>query len=262
MRVYLEFAKKSFQNNVTYRLDFFAGVINALVMIFVNISIWRAINDEEGALDGLQLKILVTYVVLSFLMQTVYIMDEYFIEKKVRSGLISSDLLKPINFRLYVFSYNVGTCIFKFIMQLVPVLLMSIFLFEMLPPFSTAMLMYFILSAILGYLVLYNLNFIVWMTSFWFYGTFSLVTIKDAAVLIFSGALIPIWFMPQWLINFIKLTPFESIFSTPIQMYLGMIPEDEIIVNIIKQVVWLVILFGVGQLLWKLGTKKLVVQGG
>jgi ABC-2 type transport system permease protein len=80
MRVYLEFARKSFQNNITYRLDFFAGVINAIVMIFVNISIWKAINDEEGALGELQLKILVTYLVISFLMQTIYMMDEYFIQ--------------------------------------------------------------------------------------------------------------------------------------------------------------------------------------
>lgn len=44
---------------------------------------------------------------------------------------------------------------------------------------------------------MYNLNFIVWISSFWFYWTFSLVTIKDAAVMILSGALLPLWFMPQ-----------------------------------------------------------------
>lgn len=262
MRVYLEFAKKAFQNNIVYRMDYFAGVINAIVMIFVNIAIWRAIYEEEETLEGVQFKILVTYIVLSFLMQAVYIMDEYFIEGKIRSGLISSDLLKPINFRLYVFSYNVGTMIFRLVMQLLPALILSIFLFKLLPPFSMIMLIYFILSAILGYLVLYNLNFIVWISSFWFYWTFSLVTIKDAAVMIFSGALIPLWFLPQGLMDFIKLTPFESIFYTPIRIYLGMIPEGEIITSITKQILWILILFAIGQILWKAANKKLVVQGG
>ncbi len=262
MRVYLEFAKKSFQNNIVYRMDYFASVINALVMIFVNIAIWRAIYEEEESLEGVQFKILATYIVLSFLMQSVYMMDEYFIESKVRSGLISSDLLKPINFRLYVFSYNIGTLVFRLIMQLAPALILSIFLFKLLAPFSLTMALYFILSAALGYLVLYNLNFLVWTSSFWFYWTFSLVTIKDAAVMIFSGALIPIWFMPQGLADFIELTPFESIFYIPIRIYLGMIPEEEIITSLLVQVVWVVVLFGIGQLLWRAAAKKLVVQGG
>jgi ABC-2 type transport system permease protein len=161
-----------------------------------------------------------------------------------------------------VFSYNLGTLTFKIIMQLVPVLIISYLLFDLLPPFSMEMMLYFILSTVLGYLVLYSLNFIVWVSTFWFFGTFSLVTIKDAAVLIFSGALVPLWFMPQWLVRFIKMTPFDSIFSTPIQIYLGLIPEELIIESILKQVIWGIVLFGIGHLLWKRGIKKLVVQGG
>ncbi|TXK77424.1 ABC-2 family transporter protein [Paenibacillus sp. N3.4] len=262
MRVYLEFAKKSFQNNIVYRMDYLAGVVNAIVMIFVNISIWKAIYEEEESLEGVQFKMLVTYIVLSFLMQVVYMMDEYIIESKVRSGLISSDLLKPINFRLYLLSHHLGTTVFRLLMQLLPAIIVSIFLFKLLMPFSTIMFVYFILSALLGYLVLYNLNFIVWVSSFWFYWTFSLVTIKDAAVMIFSGALIPLWFLPQGIVDFIKLTPFDSIFYTPIRVYLGMIPQEEIWSSLMRQAFWIVILFVIGQLLWKAAAKKLVIQGG
>ncbi|MEW9700446.1 ABC transporter permease [Paenibacillus sp. SI8] len=262
MRVYLEFAKKSFQNNIVYRMDYFAGVLNALVMIFVNISIWKAIYEEEESLEGVQFKMLVTYIVLSFLMQVVYSMDEYVIESKVRSGLISTDLLKPINFRLYLLSHHVGTMVFRLVMQMTPAILVSIFLFKLLPPFSVSMFGYYVLSSLLGFLVLYNLNFIVWVSSFWFYWTFSLVTIKDAAVMIFSGALIPLWFLPQPIVDFIKLTPFDSIFYTPIRVYLGMIPQEEIWASLMRQSIWIVVLFVLGQLLWRAAAKKLVVQGG
>ncbi|UJF31360.1 ABC transporter permease [Paenibacillus hexagrammi] len=262
MRVYLEFAKKSFQNNIVYRMDYFAGVLNALVMIFVNISIWRAIYEEEESLEGVQFKMLVTYIVLSFLMQVVYTMDEYVIESKVRSGLISSDLLKPIHFRLYLLAHHAGATVFRLTMQMTPAVVVAALLFHLLPPFSVSMLLYFLLSALLGYLVLYNLNFIVWVSSFWFYWTFSLVTIKDAAVMIFSGALIPLWFLPQPLIDFIQLTPFDSIFYTPIRIYLGMIPQEDIWFSLMRQSIWIAVLFVIGQLLWKAAAKKLVVQGG
>jgi len=262
MRVYLEFAKKSFQNNIVYRTDYFASLINVIIMIFVNIAIWRAIYEEEEQLEGVQYKILVTYIVLSILMQSIYTMNEYFIEAKVRSGLITSDLLKPISFRLYIFSFNIGHLAFKILMQLFPALIASLFLFQFLPPFSTLMLLYFLLSAFLGYLVLYHLNFIVWMSTFWFYWTFSLVTIKDAVVMILSGALIPLWFMPQGVVDFIKLTPFDTIFYIPLRIYLGMVPQEEIYSNIMRQVLWLIALFAIGSLIWYRAKKKLVVQGG
>ncbi|MEO3944718.1 ABC-2 family transporter protein [Gorillibacterium sp. CAU 1737] len=261
-RAYLELAKKSFQNNLVYRAEYLAGVLNAVVMIFVNISIWRAIYEEEGALEGVQFKMMATYVVLSFLLQTLYVMDEYFVEVKVRSGLISSDLLKPISFRLFVFSNTIGTMIFRLLLQLSPALLLSIVLFQMLPPFSVTMTLYFAISALLGFLVLYNLNFLVWISSFWFYWTFSLVTIKDAAVLIFSGALVPVWFMPDWLADFVEATPFASIYSTPIRIYLGMIPENEIVTGLLVQVLWVVILGLAGAVLWHRASRKLCVQGG
>jgi ABC-2 type transport system permease protein len=262
MRAYVEFAKKAFQINITYRADYIAGVINAIVMIFVNISIWKAIYEDEQIVDGVQFKILITYIVLAFLMQCIYGMEEYFIESKVRSGSISLDLLKPISFSGYIFSYNIGILVFRVFMQLLPALLVSIILFRLLPPFSFPMLACFLLSLLLGYLVLYNLNFIIWISSFWFYWSFSLVTIKDAAVMILSGALLPLWFMPQAMVDFINLTPFASIYYVPISIYLGQVPPEEIALVLVKQMIWAGLLFVMGKLLWRIALKKLVVQGG
>lgn len=262
IRAYLEIAKKSFQNNIVYRVDYFVSVINTLAMIFVNVAIWRAIYEEEEALGGVQFKIVMTYITLGFLLQSIFVMEDYLIERKVTSGLISSDLLKPLSFRMYVFSYNIGVTVFRMIMQFLPALIVSVLVLKLLPPFSTEMFILFIMSTVLGYLVLYCLNFIVWVSSFWFYNTFSLVTIKDAFVLLLSGALIPLWFLPQGVYDFIKLTPFDSIYFVPISIYLGQIPQEEIIFTLVKQVLWIIILGLAGHFLWKAATKKLVLQGG
>lgn len=262
IRSYVEYMKKAFQNNVVYRMDCFAGIINTIVVIFVNIALWKAIFEEEGTANGLEFRMTATYIVLAFLMQCIFSMDEYFIEQKVQTGLITTDFIKPINFRATVLFYNLGTLCFRILMQLIPATVVSIILFRPLGPFSPQMIVCFLLSMVLGYLVLYNLNFIVWVTSFWFFRTFSLVTIKDALIMVLSGAVIPIWYMPQWLIDFIHMTPFEYIYYIPISLYLGQIPVNEIVTSIVEQLVWIVILYGVGQFLWRAATKKLVVQGG
>lgn len=262
MKTYMQFVKKSFQNNIVYKLDYYVGVVNTILIIFANLAIWKAIYEEEATSEVLEFRIMATYIVLAFLMQCIYVMDEYLIESKVRSGLISTDLIKPLSFRLSILSYNAGTLVFRMMMQLTPALILSIILFKPLPPFTFSMFILFLVSALLGYLVLYNLNFIVWISSFWFYRTFSLVTIKDALIMILSGAILPIWFMPQWLQDLISKTPFDSIYYIPISIYLGQVPSDEIIATILKQVIWVIILFITGQLVWTNAKRKLVVQGG
>ena len=51
----MEFAKKQFK--IALYIGKYAGIVNTIVMIFVNIAIWRAIYEEEAVLEGLQLKL-------------------------------------------------------------------------------------------------------------------------------------------------------------------------------------------------------------
>jgi ABC-2 type transport system permease protein len=262
MRAYVEYAKKAFQNSIVYRVNSYAGIINTIVMIFVNIAIWRAIYEEEATLEGLQFKLVMTYIVLSFLMQSVFVMDEYLIQGKVRNGSISTDMLRPINFLNYVFSHNMGIMLFRIIIQLTPALLVAILFIKILPPFSPLIAVYFAISVVCGYLVLYSINLAVWLTSFWYFEIFSFITIKDAAVMILSGALLPVWFMPDWLYNFVQITPFGSIYSVPISIYLGQLPETEIFTKIILQLIWIIVFQVIARLMWHFATKRIVVQGG
>lgn len=262
MRAYLEVARKSFLSNLVFRTEYFAGLLGAIVTIFVNISIWRAIYDEEGTLDHLQFSMTVTYVILALSLFHIFTMDEYVIEKKIKSGLITSDLLRPISFRLYTFSYHLGGLVYRIILLLLPTLLFYTVVYRILPPFSWFMFGIFLVSIMLGYLVMYSLNFIIWVSAFWFYKTFSLITIKETAVMVLSGAVIPLWYFPEWLVDYIKLTPFDTIFFIPISIYLGQMPAGEMWQSLMKQVLWLLFLTVVGHFLWKRASYKLVVQGG
>lgn len=69
-------------------------------------------------------------------------------------------------------------------------------------------------------------------------------------------------FLPDWVMNFMKLTPFDSIYFTPIKLYLGQITSNDLPWNLGRQVLWIGILYVIGEILWKCGEKKVVVQGG
>ena len=120
----------------------------------------------------------------------------------------------------------------------------------------------FILSAILGFGVLWSISFAVQMTSFWLVNIWSLITIKNVFVNVLSGSMIPLWFMPEWMSGVMSFTPFSSIYFTPVQIYLGQLSFSEIALKCAVQLVWIIIIYFIGNILWKKGQQKLVVQGG
>ena len=72
----------------------------------------------------------------------------------------------------------------------------------------------------------------------------------------------PLWFMPAGIRKIISFTPFESIYFTPVRIYLGELEGMDILLGMALQLVWIAVLAMIANIFWKQGVKKLVVQGG
>ena len=117
---YLKVMKISFKNGIAYKLDYFAGVANVIFTIIVNIMLWKTLYEGQNLENSVQHKIMTTYVILSTIIQTAFIMDEFTIENKIRDGSIIHYLMKPISFRIYTLSNALGRLLFNLIMLLIP----------------------------------------------------------------------------------------------------------------------------------------------
>jgi ABC-2 type transport system permease protein len=262
MRAYFEFAKKAFQNNLVYRVDYIIGVINTIISIFVYIAIWKAIYSSNSDFNGITFQMVATNFILGLAISNTFSLDDFIIANKVSSGSITVDLLKPIHFNLYILSQSIGNIVFKMVMHFLPALILSALFIGLLPPFSIKALIISVISIIFGFFILYIISYITSLLSFWFYNIWSISTIKNVVISILSGTLMPIWFMPKRLVDFIKMTPFDSIYFTPISIYLGRISTSEIYPSLAKQIVWIFILTVISQIMWKSAVRKLVLQGG
>ena len=188
--------------------------------------------------------------------------DDYYLPRRIWDGSISTELLRPISFPGRMIAENVGASCFNLIFKFVTVILIDIFTTGMEKPAGAVSMILFIVSALLGYGVLWTISFLVQMTSFWLINIWSLITIKDVLVNVCSGKMIPLWFMPVWMTGILRFTPFEAIYFTPVQIYLGQLTMPEMLTKCAVQIVWIVILYLIGSILWKQGQKKLIVQGG
>ena len=167
-----------------------------------------------------------------------------------------------MSFKGRMIAENLGNAAFNLLFLFVPALVVACLMIGILPPADFLMLALFIISALLGYGVLWTISFAVQMTAFWLVNVWSITTIKNVFVNVLSGTMIPLWFMPEWMEGVLRFTPFSSIYFTPVQIYLGQLSLQEIAGKCAVQVVWIVIIYGIGDLLWRCGQKKLVVQGG
>lgn len=262
MRTYLEFAIKKFQNKMAYRLEFFMGIINTIITIVVYLCIYKALYEGRAEVDGISYAMTATSFVISLGLSNAFRIDEWFIENRVKTGAISNELLKPVNFVFRFLWENIGEGLYRIVFNFIPALIFACFYTELCAPSSIANLLVMLLSVALGYLILWLISFIVQVLSFWLFSVWGLVTIKNVIVNILSGTFLPLWFMPNIIKKIIVFTPFESIYFTPIRIYLGEIAGTDIFAKLVIQAMWIGILGIIASALWSKGVKKLVVQGG
>lgn len=262
MRVYIEFALKKFQNKMAYRLDFFMGIINTFLTIVVYICIYKALYGKSSEVDGISFAMVATNFVISLGLSNAFEYNEMFLQDKVRDGSVTSELLKPVNFIFRLLAENIGEGIFKIIFHFLPAVFLTLLYTELCPPKNMGAFLGMFFSIGCGYLILWLISFIIQTWSFWIFSVWGIITIKNVIVRIFAGALLPVWFMPSAIRNVITYTPFESIYFTPVQIYLGEICGLEILYKIAIQIMWILLLGIVADFFWKRGVKKMVVQGG
>lgn len=262
MRTYIEFALKKFQNKMAYRLEFFMGIVNTVITIVVYLCIYKALYGNQIEVDGISFAMVATNFVISLGLSSAFEYNEMFLQDKVRDGSITNEFLKPVNFIFRLLAENIGEGLFKIVFNFLPALAFTMLYTKLCPPKSFLHLVAMIFSVAFGYFILWLIGFIVQTWSFWLFSVWGIMTIKNVFVKILSGTLLPLWFMPEIIRKIIAFTPFESIYFTPVQIYLGEIQWTEIFSKIGIQAMWIVVLWLVANFFWKKGVKKLVVQGG
>jgi ABC-2 type transport system permease protein len=120
----------------------------------------------------------------------------------------------------------------------------------------------FLLSAFLATLIKFGLVYCVSMTAFWTTGIDGIMVGRVAIQNIFSGALIPLVFFPDWLRAIAAVLPFQGMISTPALTYLGKMDGPTTALMIGVQAVWAIGLILLGRLVWRGAVRAVTINGG
>ncbi|HXF33133.1 MAG TPA: ABC-2 family transporter protein [Candidatus Acidoferrales bacterium] len=258
---YVEFAKKAFAREATYRAEVFTNVASLIVRVYLLRSVWTALYLHNAAPPGMALHAMLTYATIALLMSLVLEIDgTRVIRDKIREGTIVTDLLKPISLPFYFFSDGFGQAAFH-AMTIVPSLLLALLIVRIDVP-SPRVFAAFALSFVLGYLVNFLVNFLMNSVAFWTLETFSVQLIVRWISDLLSGQIVPLIFFPAAVQSIMLSLPFAAIYSTPLLIYVGTIEPRGYAQALGGQLAWLVVFAAAAIAVWRAAQRRIVVQGG
>jgi ABC-2 type transport system permease protein len=253
------------QNNLTYRVNFLARTLFGFIPLLATLSLWRTVYAGKGELAGYTLGQMISYYLMVAIvdMFTAVSEDDWQIAADIKDGNISQFLLKPINylgFRLCLFS--AGRVIYTSV-ALVPVLVFIVCQHQnFVLPANFLTLAYFALSLALAALIQFFMSFTMALLAFWVTEVSTFIFILYAFEYIASGHVFPLDILPAGVHQVLALTPFPYMLSFPIGIYLGKITGPALAQGFLVQGLWVLLAFGVAQLMWRRGIKKYSAVGG
>ena len=111
-------------------------------------------------------------------------------------------------------------------------------------------------------LLQFLLSYILGLVGFWHSSVWQLGAYQWMLTSLFSGAFVPLWFFPDWLLSISNYLPFRLLYFAPIATYLGKLGVAEAAWLIAQQWMWVAGLLALQRIVWLAGIRKVVSQGG
>jgi len=231
---------------IAYRADAVVRILMILSRVFLFFFLWSAVYRPGQVTGGLDLAQAITYSTLVALVagDRGYPMETF--SDRIRDGSIVYLFLRPLSPLRYFWGVQMGGIVFRFVLILLGAAI-GIAVGVVGLPSSPEVLLLALVSLFLADLVFSVLMLLLELIAFW---TTDIRGVRDLylfAVALLTGALVPIWFFPEWAISLLAWTPFPSAASTPISLYIGRIPASDGLGALVVRAVWLVVLIAIAQ---------------
>ncbi|SHM21620.1 ABC transporter permease [Ruminococcus flavefaciens] len=265
LKKYLSLTRAGIIEALQFRLSFVVMVIGNLLYLIVVYFLWDAIYESAGTdvVNGMTFSDTLIYLVLAtalFNFMEMYAVWE--IGRSIQSGKIVLDLLKPMEYRKYLFWSFSGSFITKFLLTFLPTFIAVAIVTNGAIPLGINLL-YFIFSVVMAISINYSIDFIVGTICLYTESIWGINIMKQVIVLLLSGATIPLAFFPDTLRTIVNFLPFQSIYNAPLTLLLDGAPTAETVLTTLgTQLIWCIAMMIVSKLFWKASLRQITVNGG
>ncbi len=265
LKKYLALTRIGMIEALHFRLSTVILVFGNLIYLIVVYFLWNSIYASSGAdvVNGMTFTDTLIYLVLAsalFNFMEMYAVWE--MGRNIQTGKIVLDLLKPMEYRNYLFWSFTGTLIMNFFSTFLITFIIVCIVTNGAISIGIN-LIYFMFSVLLSIIINYNIDFFIGSVCIFTESIWGINIMKQAVVLLFSGATIPIAFFPEPLKTIVYYLPFQAIYNSPLTLLLNKDPQlNDLAATIGVQVIWCIITTVLVKLFWNYSIKKITVNGG
>lgn len=238
-------------------LTFFSQGLMMTIFLFF----WRAVYENTTQISGLSFQQTLNYILLAQVISvSVWTNVIANVGYMVREGQIGIEFLRPIDFQWAQYLGGISQLGISLLLNL-PLLGLAILYGAQLPA-DLRVWIAFLISLFLGYTVIFLFDW--WIAALVFYTTevWGLMVFLTGVSTFFSGTLLPLVMMPEWLQTIAAILPFSQVVFVPIGLLSGTIPLEEAPTRWLIQLVWVIGLGIISRTCFRIASRKVTVQGG
>ncbi len=262
---YLTLLKVGILEEMQFRLGAVTKLFGNVIYLIIIYFLWKAIfaGSPEPVVNGMTFEDTMIYLVLaSALFYTMELYVTWDMGRRIKSGDIVIDLLRPMGYiKFQVFSLS-GNTIVSAVTSLVPTMLIVYLITD--GGFSLSYnLLFFTAAIMIGTLLNYFINFFVGTICFYTESIWGINIMKEVIVLLLSGATIPLAFFPENWRRVAELLPFQAIYNTPLTLLIDNTLSARVRFEMLgMQLFWTVVVGIISYGFFKVSVRKITVNGG
>ncbi len=243
-----------------------AGVLMVFASYPIVILMYRfvfgAVYESRADIAGYDLGAILTYVTISWILNTFYMTPTgRHLGARVRDGQVAMDLIKPINLQGIYLGMSLGRTAFRLVFATIPLALVFLLAGGVRAP-SPALLPQFLLAILLGYLMNFQLDYMIGLVAFFLEYNNGIRWGIRLVMNIAGGMVIPLSYFPESLARIFGYLPTQYMFFQPLQLYLGKVTPQQGWVLVAQGLAWVCVLFTLAQLMQRSGARRLSISGG
>jgi ABC-2 type transport system permease protein len=245
-----------------YALWFWMGLVLNVITMTIYVFFWRAVYAENATIAGMDVQQTLTYILLAAIFGPLATMSMiYEFGYNLREGGIAHALLRPVDLQATFYVQYLGRVGLDLLMQL-PLALVATLVFGLRWPTDPLAWGAFLLAAFLGRTVLFFFDWILACLVFYTTEVWGLGILVFALNTFFSGVLIPLVMMPDWLQAVAHSVPFAQALYVPLSLLSGIAPLGSAPRLWLVQAAWILGLGALSRLVFNRALRVVTVQGG
>lgn len=258
MKKYLRVFQMNYHSASVFQLSFFLSFLAIPIQLVVTYFFWNGILPSGGSISS---KEMVSYFLYVDILQLGFSPAMYVTHNlwgKINQGTLLVWLNRPISFPFMTFFESLSEHLMRTYFPLLAVAILGTFLGEI---FSLPTFIFGIVSAFLGFILLFEIQFVIGCLTFWLKNVLVVRDVLMSILFILGGLVIPIDLTPQFIQKIASFTPIPSVYYFPARLLAGQLEIKEIIENFFLKLFWCAGFAGVIYILWKQGTRDKVTYG-